>query len=578
MTYRPPVVNITNDDPKPCENKTIFQGFEWYLPANIPQLIRDARNDVLKNKLMTHWTNLTLLLPELKALGITSIWIPPACKASNPMDNGYAIYDLYDLGEFDAKGSVATKWGTKQELQALCREAQRLGMAVIFDAIFNHRAAADGTEEVKAVRVDSRHRTKELDKSSLTIEAWTKFNYDARDGKYSQLKYNKDHFSGIDWDNKTRQKSIYKIVGVRPDGSKRGWAQDVGKSENGNYDYLMCANVDYGNANVREDVKNWGRWLSHELPGVRGTRLDAIKHYSAGFQKEYIDYVKRAADADGSNYFFVGEYWSRNSLALSKHMDKTFGGQLHMFDVGLMYNFHEISNGRVRDLRRVFSGSLVELQPKRAVTFVTNHDTQETQSLAAPVEPWFIPHAYALILLQRSGHPCVFWGDVFGTSGPHPRPPACGGRLMRLVKARQLFAYGVQKDHFSTSISVTRDLFVGKDTSCIAWQRQWQHSTHGPISLVVLVSISWSWKKKKVMVPKECAGQVFTDLMGSSWSGVQIDKDGFGEFVVGPRNITVWTWRDAPGRSEVDTLVYPDEPPWQPPLLSRLDLGDTPTL
>lgn len=30
-------------------------------------------------------------------------------------DTGYAVYDLYDLGEFNQKGSIETKYGTKQE-------------------------------------------------------------------------------------------------------------------------------------------------------------------------------------------------------------------------------------------------------------------------------------------------------------------------------------------------------------------------------------------------------------------------------------------------------------------------------
>jgi alpha-amylase len=47
------------------------------------------------------------------------------------------------------------------------------------------------------------------------------------------MTYRWQHFSGIDWDHRTRQKSIYKFVG--PD--TNGWADDVDR-ENGNYDYL----------------------------------------------------------------------------------------------------------------------------------------------------------------------------------------------------------------------------------------------------------------------------------------------------------------------------------------------------
>ena len=47
------------------------------------------------------------------------------------------------------------------------------------------------------------------------------------------MKYNWNHFTGIDWDAKTREKGVYEFVGH----NKKGWAKDVDK-ELGNYDYL----------------------------------------------------------------------------------------------------------------------------------------------------------------------------------------------------------------------------------------------------------------------------------------------------------------------------------------------------
>lgn len=65
--------------------------------------------------------------------------IPPACKASSQSGNGYDIYDLYDLGEFDQKGGVGTKWGTKKELVDLCKKANEIGVGIYFDAVLNHK-------------------------------------------------------------------------------------------------------------------------------------------------------------------------------------------------------------------------------------------------------------------------------------------------------------------------------------------------------------------------------------------------------------------------------------------------------
>ena len=121
------------------DNALMMQAFEWYAPA-------DQR----------HWQRLYKALPDLKAIGIDNIWIPPGCKAMSPSGNGYDIYDLYDLGEFDQKGSRATKWGTKEELQAFAARARSLGIGLYWDAVLNHKAAADHPEECIAVKVDAK--------------------------------------------------------------------------------------------------------------------------------------------------------------------------------------------------------------------------------------------------------------------------------------------------------------------------------------------------------------------------------------------------------------------------------------
>jgi len=95
----------------------MLQGFEWYVPDD-----------------HKHWRRLHDQIEQLKATGVDNIWIPPGCKASSPSGNGYDIYDLYDLGEFEQKGSVTTKWGTKSELMALAYKAKEHGVGLYWDA------------------------------------------------------------------------------------------------------------------------------------------------------------------------------------------------------------------------------------------------------------------------------------------------------------------------------------------------------------------------------------------------------------------------------------------------------------
>ena len=100
------------------------------------------------------------------------------------------------------------------------------------------------------------------------IEAWVGFDFPGRRGKHSRQMYNWHHFSGTDYNASTGKNAIYKFEGKK-------WAEDVAK-ELGNYDYLMFADLDYSNSEVRDDVKRWVEWIVRET-GVAGLRLDAVK-------------------------------------------------------------------------------------------------------------------------------------------------------------------------------------------------------------------------------------------------------------------------------------------------------------
>ncbi|MFM7170316.1 MAG: alpha-amylase family glycosyl hydrolase [Cyanobium sp.] len=109
--------------PVPTEfNGTMMQWFHWYSEA-------DGQ----------HWRRLKEEAPALAKAGITGLWLPPATKGGSPWDVGYGIYDLFDLGEFDQKGSVATKYGTKADYLDAIAACNAVGIQVYADAVFNHK-------------------------------------------------------------------------------------------------------------------------------------------------------------------------------------------------------------------------------------------------------------------------------------------------------------------------------------------------------------------------------------------------------------------------------------------------------
>ena len=88
----------------------------------------------------------------LKKMGATAVWFPPATKgAQGKEDMGYAPYDLYDLGEFDQKGSVGTRYGTKDEYIAAIKAMKDQGINVYADIAVRQKLGADRIEKVTAV-------------------------------------------------------------------------------------------------------------------------------------------------------------------------------------------------------------------------------------------------------------------------------------------------------------------------------------------------------------------------------------------------------------------------------------------
>src|SRR6185369_6569298 len=86
------------------------------------------------------WQEVMEKIPEIAEAGYTSLWLPPPTKGGSGYSIGYDLWDPFDLGDKDQRGTVATHYGTKEELIRLVRLAHRFGLRVYFDNIVNHRA------------------------------------------------------------------------------------------------------------------------------------------------------------------------------------------------------------------------------------------------------------------------------------------------------------------------------------------------------------------------------------------------------------------------------------------------------
>ena len=476
------------------ENGVMIQYFEWNLPAD-----------------KKHWKRLADDAEHLKDIGINAVWIPPATKGTSDLDVGYGAYDLYDLGEFDQKGTVATKYGTKEELITAIEALHEREISVYLDAVMNHKAGADETERFMVQEVDPNDRNKAIS-DPYEIEGWTKFNFDGRNNKYSDFKWHWYHFNGTDYNNINQKTAIYKMTG---DG--KNWDQGV-DDENGNYDYLMFANIDYERGDVVEEMKRWGVWVANEL-NLDGFRLDAIKHINNNFIEEFLKEVRKVR---GEDFYAVGEYWKGDLGSIVEYLDNV-NYQADLFDVPLHFNFFTASkNGSAYDLREVFNNSLVINKKLFSVTFVDNHDSQWGSSLESQIDSWFKPLAYALILLIADGYPCIFYGDYYGVGGkesPHRWV------IEKLLYARKNYAYGEQINYFD-------------DPNLIGMVRK-GNEDHPGSGLVMLLS-NHTEGTKKINIGKEHAGEVWYEITENITDEIHIDDNGEAEFKVNAGKAAVW--------------------------------------
>ena len=207
-------------------------------------------------------------------------------------------------------------------------------------------------------------------------------------------------------------------------------------------------------------------------------------------------------------------------------------GRMSVFDVPLHYNFHYASKaGGNYDMRKILDGTMMQTRPSHAVTFVENHDSQPLQALEAPVEAWFKPMAYALILLRAEGYPCVFYADYYGAH--YKDSGKDGGEyeiwleshqwlIDKFLAARQTYAFGAQYDYFDHG-------------NTIGWTRLGDDAHPGGMAVVLSNGDAGS-KWMEVSTPN----QVYVDATEHIAEAVTTNDEGWADFRCEAGSVSVW--------------------------------------
>ncbi|MCC3156808.1 alpha-amylase [Hymenobacter sp. 15J16-1T3B] len=466
VTTAPAVAPLATTPNAVVANGVMMQGFYWNTPVSTTA--------------GTWWQNLGSKAQELSDAGITAIWLPPAYKGGSAQDVGYGVYDRYDLGEFNQKGTVATRYGTVSQLQAAITALHGKGIQVYEDMVMNHLTWADAQETVNGNTV------------------YTKFNFPGRGTTYSAYKWSSANFTG------TQQ------------APNNGWYQwkswDFQPYANGDaYDNLLGSEIQYnGNASNATETINWGNWITTKL-SLDGYRLDATKHIYTPFVNQWLDAVKGT-----SGRFAVSEAWFRNLTDMNNYAAAT-GGRTSLFDVPLHYTFQDMSNGNGGwDMRGLQFAGFTEANGPLSVSFVDNHDTdQQGGALYSPVTNLKML-AYAYILTREKGYPCVFYRDYYEYG--------LGAQIKKLIGIRKANAYGAATEYTGVN-----------DADVYAYSRAGDSSHPG---LLVLLNDGGTARTKTITTPFKSA--TLTDKTGNNTNTVTTDANGTGTFPVGARNYAVW--------------------------------------
>src|SRR6218665_810252 len=95
-----------------AQDDVMMQAFYWNVPVN----------EAGKNGFW--YDTLRAKIPAMKTAGIRALWMPPPSKGNFGIsDMGYGIFDHYDLGDYNQKGTTETRFGSRSELNSLISDA-----------------------------------------------------------------------------------------------------------------------------------------------------------------------------------------------------------------------------------------------------------------------------------------------------------------------------------------------------------------------------------------------------------------------------------------------------------------------
>ena len=373
------------------DNDVMMQAFYWNVPVNT-----EAGDGFW-------WDTLSSQAHELKESGFTALWTPVPSKGNwGIIDNGYGVYDHYDLGNYYQKGSTETRFGSRSELERMLEIMHTPPRINVFsDVVLNHMYASAENREYNPFVTEYALRQSGIkypeddifwikDRDSVKALTPTFLYYPIHRGvREPNYQWHYWHFHPS---------------------SFADWLDDFGNDEIKPRAKFFGNDLDTFNSEVQQRLCDWGRWL-YDVIGFDGFRLDFVRGFQEEFAAKWINNLPKGT-------FIVGEYWGGSSR-IKNWVDSlaSYGADVHAFDFPLKKVLTEMCNSTEFDMRRLCSAGLImnsdgnNMLPQNVVTFIENHDTGKEHDKWVKRD-YHLGYAY---ILTHQGCPCVFYPHFFST-------------------------------------------------------------------------------------------------------------------------------------------------------------------
>lgn len=299
------------------------------------------------------WDHLSAQAEDFAKAGFTAIWLPPPLKgASGSFSSGYDLFDDYDLGSKNQKGSIPTRYGTREQLQRCTAMLRANGIDVYVDLVENQRDGDDGHfnfkySDARGVPGGGRFAKGPGDFHPHVPEDPGVFS--------DQFQFGRD---------------LAPINGIPKDHCNNG---------------LLDA----------------ADWLTRALD-LQGYRLDNAKGVSTVFIQRLLSHGAMA------NKFAVAEFADGN-IQLIQDWANAVQRRSAAFDFPLHFLLKDMCNNPDSfDMSTLDHAGLTGIDPLGAVTFVENHDTDRGGVGGPIVRNKMLAYAYTL---TSEGYPAVFYRD-----------------------------------------------------------------------------------------------------------------------------------------------------------------------